>query len=225
MFIACLQIECAYGVSNWAKIINLNGETKLGKQCLANIGITVLQSRATNGFWGNWEKVSTCPDGHFVYGYRLRSEEQQNRGDDTALNDIELRCADKNLQEDYTSIYSSYSSRGTFSPLTYCHGSDNPVIGFRMRMEARVRGGDNTAANDVDLYCKKGGHISAEVNTNWGDLTQALRCPSGQAVMGIATRVEPNQGEGDDTALNGVVLFCKNYYVSWGWKQHASNNK
>ena len=210
LIVVCMQIACANGNEIWKHKLNLNGETELGKQYLANIGITVLQSRATNGFWGNWGNIATCPDGQFVYGYRLRSENNQHGGDDTALNDIQLRCSDKTLQENYKTIHSSYSSWGTFSPLVYCHGSDNPVIGFRMRMEPRVDG-DDTTANDVDLYCKKGGHISAEVNTSWGDLTPELRCPSGQAVMGIATRVEPPQGEGDDTALNGVVLFCKNY--------------
>ena len=36
-------------------------------------------------------------------------------------------------------------------------------------------------------------------------------CPDGFAVMGIHTQVESDQGSGDNTALNEVELYCKEY--------------
>ena len=87
---------------------------------------------------------------------------------------------------------------------------NNPVNGFDVREEGVQGGGDDTAINDIDLYCRNGGRfISAAVNTYFGSWKPVQRCPSGYAVMGIRTQVEPNQVGGDDSALNG--LYCKPY--------------
>ena len=71
--------------------------------------------------------------------------------------------------------------------------------------------GDDTAANNVHMNCKDGEKITAFVNTRWGGWTEYVYCPTGQAVVGIQTRVERNQGEGDDTALNGIRLLCSDF--------------
>ena len=80
-----------------------------------------------------------------------------------------------------------------------------------MLEEGSQAGGDDTALNAVDVYCKNGGFVSADVNTNLGSWSQKQECPSGFAVMGIRTKLEAKQGSGDDTGLNGVELYCKQY--------------
>lgn len=119
---------------------------------------SILRGSKYNGYFGDWGVPAFCPPGHFVFGYRLRSESKQGSdGDDTALNDVELRCALKGNVGVYTTIYSSYLTWGIWGDYRYCSGSDNPVIGYDMLIEPKQGSGhDDTAANDVDLYCKKG---------------------------------------------------------------------
>jgi len=42
--------------------------------------------------WGAWRAEVYCPRNHYVCGVRQRVEGSQGRGDDTSVNDIELRC-------------------------------------------------------------------------------------------------------------------------------------
>jgi hypothetical protein len=46
----------------------------------------------TATFWGDWGKVEYCPEGERVIGFSLKTEREQGRGDDTALNAIALIC-------------------------------------------------------------------------------------------------------------------------------------
>ncbi|WP_157798244.1 hypothetical protein [Aeromonas cavernicola] len=162
-----------------------------------------------DGFWGEWGNIAKCPAEQYVKGYRLRSEPKQGDDDDTALNDIELYCSPLNSSGN-AKIYSAFASWGTYSADTFCSGNNNPVIGFDIKIEPKQGDGDDTAANDVDLYCKSG-VLSASVNTSWGNWSPVQYCPTGKAVVGIVTRVEGKQGSEDDTALNGVRLICENY--------------
>ena len=171
---------------------------------------TDLISRATDGYWGDWGHWDMCPTGQYVYGFRLQSEPHQGGGDDTALNSIALFCAPQNGGP-YTEITSTKGFWGSWSTPQYCSGTDDPVVAFQMRIEPLQHAGDDTVANDVDLYCKTSGKLEIDAQTAWGEWTNRLSCPSGQAVNGIQTRVESRQGNGDDTALNGVRLRCASY--------------
>lgn len=47
--------------------------------------------------------------------------------------------------------------------------------------------------------------------TNWGDWSSEIFCPDGSFVSSMNLKIENNQGgNGDDTALNGIQLFCTN---------------
>ncbi len=169
-----------------------------------------LNSKPTDGHFGSWGGIAKCPDNQFVYGYRLRSEEGVEDNDDTALNAIELRCASKG-STNYTTIHSKSASWGNFGGYAYCSDANNPVTGFKIKIESKQGSKDDTAANDIDLYCKDGSYISAPQKTDWGSWSGEYKCPNTQVVIGIKTRVEKDQGSGDDTALNGVRLLCGDY--------------
>ena len=68
--------------------------------------------------------------------------------------------------------------------------------------------GDDTGTNDIDLKCGDGSWASTGWNGEWGDWGEEMYCPSGYAVSGMNVQIEANQGSGDDTALNGVQLYC-----------------
>lgn len=174
-------------------------------------GNVIPTDKRANGFWGTWGSWMLCPAGEFVYGYRLKSEKNQDGGDDTGLNAVELKCKSPHTMIEKISISSSIGPYGSWSNSQYCLGRDNPVTGFAILIEKPQGRGDDTAANDVDLYCRNGEFISAKVSTRFGNWKPKALCPSGQAVAGIKTRVEQPQGGDDDTALNGVHLLCKNF--------------
>ncbi|XP_037026881.1 vitelline membrane outer layer protein 1-like [Bradysia coprophila] len=44
--------------------------------------------------------------------------------------------------------------------------------------------------------------------TNWGDWKAEQMCPPNSWVSAMNLKIEPNQGEGDDSALNGIRLTC-----------------
>ena len=45
-----------------------------------------------DGYWGKWHKTAMCPSGQYVCGMRVRIEDQQGDGDDTAMNSVRLQC-------------------------------------------------------------------------------------------------------------------------------------
>ena len=49
----------------------------------------------TATFWGEWGKVDYCPEGERATGFSLKTERDQKRGDDTALNAIAFICTGK----------------------------------------------------------------------------------------------------------------------------------
>lgn len=155
---------------------------------------------STDGFWGDWGYVERCPVGQHVDGYSLKSEEPQGNGDDTALNGVALHCSGGSY------VTSTVSKWGTWGYSASCYG---PVRGFAIQIEPQQGNGDDTAANDVMLVCNDNTIIRAEAKTHWGNWSNYQFCPAGQLVVGLMTRVEQPQGDGDDTALNGVRMICE----------------
>ncbi|XP_067279955.1 vitelline membrane outer layer protein 1-like [Pseudorasbora parva] len=97
------------------------------------------------GHWGDWTDIRYCPSGYLT-AFRLRVESSQGKGDDTAANNIRFRCSDTFLLEgDGT----SWGDWGEWSPACLGRG----ICGIMTKVEDRQGKGDDTALNDVRMYC------------------------------------------------------------------------
>jgi len=171
-------------------------------------------SSATIGF-GTWGLFAACydwcPNNSLVYNVALRSEGSLgSAGDDTALNGISLGCYDKNTGAytgQITSVVGPYGGAFLAASNVTPYSIGNPVVGGKMKIEAPISG-DDTAANAVQLKSLNGSWVTPNTNTAFGTWGAEQSCPANQAICGVKTKVEPDQGSGDDTELNGVVFAC-----------------
>jgi len=46
----------------------------------------------TSGYWGSWRGWASCPSKHYVCGLQARVEKKQGKGDDTAMNGLQMKC-------------------------------------------------------------------------------------------------------------------------------------
>ena len=82
---------------------------------------------------------------------------------------------------------------------------------------AEERGLDNFSTFDSRLTSleqnlskqrKPGSAIEPDGSGPWGNWHGAAYCPANHYVCGLQQRVEGKQGDGDDTAMNGLRFFC-----------------
>eukprot|EP00795_Rhopilema_esculentum_P015659 gene15659-6945_t len=107
------------------------------------------------GKWGEWSDEISCPTGSFISGWRQNVEDKQGRGvqkDDTALNNVEYRCRDKNTWEGTGNIKTNAKEWGKWSRLVECSRGQF-ICGIKTRVEKP--GGDDTALNDIKHNCCK----------------------------------------------------------------------
>ncbi|XP_067279294.1 vitelline membrane outer layer protein 1-like [Pseudorasbora parva] len=156
------------------------------------------------GPWGNWRTLNLCPDGMYAVGFSLRVE--RPGGDDTALNGIRLLCADwsKGVLRDMIPIESHSGFWGDWTNVKVC--PSGYLTAFQLRVEGRQLG-DDTAANNVRFRCSDGAALEGD-GTSWGDWGKWSPTCWGRGICGIMTKVEDRQGDGDDTALNDVRMYC-----------------
>ncbi|XP_028818387.1 vitelline membrane outer layer protein 1-like [Denticeps clupeoides] len=152
------------------------------------------------GDWGrrgNWEM---CPPGTFARGFSVKVERAQGGGDDTALNGVRLYCSGR----PQVYVESTVAPWGHWTSDKIC--SSGKLTAFQLRVEAKQGDGDDTAANNVRFRCSNGEVMEGD-GTSWGSWgLWSTECEKG--VCGIQTMVEPEQGTGDDTALNDLMLNC-----------------
>ncbi|XP_063049931.1 vitelline membrane outer layer protein 1-like [Engraulis encrasicolus] len=82
---------------------------------------------------------------------------------------------------------------------------------FSIQVEAKLSGGDDTAMNGLQLYCKKDDSptdVPIASEGPFGEWTMPKECPSGR-LDAFQLRVEPPRGVGiDDTAANNIRFHC-----------------
>jgi len=93
------------------------------------------------------------------------------------------------------------------------------ACGAELRFEDSQGGGDDTAANGLKLkYCGLSDWYNQQEqriwNGNWGRWKGWSMCPYGKYIGAANVRFEDSQGVGDDTALNGLAIWC----VDKGWR-------
>jgi hypothetical protein len=159
-----------------------------------------LQYADDAGHWGTWRAWAMCPTGHFAIGFQQRNEANQGPvGDDSALNAVRMLCSDQSTISSYDGLWGSWSS------LVQC-GSGSSFDAYRIRIEADQGGGDDTAAGSVEMYC--GNEQVSATGTAWGDWKPKRMCGQGYKICGFRIRFESDQGEGDDSAMNGIEVRC-----------------
>ncbi|WP_272979771.1 hypothetical protein [Bacillus spizizenii] len=97
------------------------------------------------GSWGLGTAVQWCPSG-FLTGFQLKVERYQGDGDDTAANNIIFKCDRGNT------LVGAGTNWGTWGDWSNtCDGKG--ICGLQTRVEEPQGAGDDTALNDVRMYC------------------------------------------------------------------------
>ncbi|KAK2898144.1 vitelline membrane outer layer protein 1-like [Channa argus] len=85
--------------------------------------------------------------------------------------------------------------------------------GFSIKVERNQGSGDDTALNGIRLYCvnpnnRVGPYTTVESSVGrWGEWTPVKSCSTGY-LASFMLRVEPAQGDGDDTSVNNLKFIC-----------------
>lgn len=164
----------------------------------------VAEITPSEGSWGGWTQQVYCNPGSWAVGYRMRVEGSRGRKDDTALNSVQLLCKSRLGTTEWISSYDGLW--GDWHGAAECMGSY--LWGARLRGEAPQGKGDDTGANNVEFACSGGGYATAPGGAGWGSWSFWQSCPVNSAVCGLSIRFEGSQGGGDDTAMNGLRLYC-----------------
>ena len=145
--------------------------------------------------------MQICRNGGIAISFSQRLERKQGNGDDSALNTICLQCSTGG---------EICSRRGFWGDWARSSTSSDGFNKANLSFEPNQGGGDDSAANQLILYNTDTGSRSYTTGQPnfWGHWLGSQRCPTGERICGLQTRVERTQGRGDDSALNGVILQC-----------------
>ncbi|KAL3881967.1 hypothetical protein ACJMK2_028349 [Sinanodonta woodiana] len=171
-------------------------------------------------WWGTWHRPEFCPKGSFANGYSMKIEWDQNGGDDTSLNSIKLRC----IFEDGSfagEVASGQGPWGTWHSLHICPsipGELNLLTSFVLKVEPDQGGGDDTGVSAIKFTCRSTSTGSKDIILNnggddgpfgyYGSWSES--CHPGSFICGLRTKIENEQGNGDDTALDDIQFYCCN---------------
>ncbi|XP_060936552.1 vitelline membrane outer layer protein 1 homolog [Limanda limanda] len=155
--------------------------------------------------WGTWRGPEMCPYHFLAVGFSTRVEAKQGSGDDSAMNGIRLICGKDEQRSPITTVESHTGYWGDWSNAQYC--PSGVLTAFQLRVEGRQGGGDDSAVNNIKFRCSSG-HVLEGTGLDWGEYGEwSQDCVNG-GICGIMTKIEEEQGEGDDSALNDVLFRC-----------------
>lgn len=174
------------------------------------------------GSYGNWTEWVYCNVNTYARRFKIQVEGPRGSGDDTAMNGISLWCEDhKKLGGNELKVSGPW---GVFADnFAQCTNStkglnNNFMTGGEMKVEGSQGSGDDTSANSFRAVCEEGKVIEVTNGGGWGSWRGAKTCPVGEVVCGVRAKIEPSQGSGDDTGLNGIEFACCDDWVKEEWK-------
>ena len=141
--------------------------------------------------------------------------------DDTSVNAIKLYCKNPDTNDASTNApTSSIGEWGEWEGLVDCSSVNYWIVGFQMFAEPDTDATDESGTNNLRVKCRGPGlsgtneesvmGVGYDHDGQWGSWSSD--CPSGTAVCGIVTKVEPEQPSfTDDTALTDLKLYCCKY--------------
>ncbi|XP_053160404.1 vitelline membrane outer layer protein 1-like [Hemicordylus capensis] len=151
--------------------------------------------------WGNWDKPHYCPKG-YAHAFQLKVQDYQGAlswEDDTGLNGIRLHCTDG------TTIESTVGKWGTWQEIESCPKGNLQQFSLQVEEHQGIR--DDTAANNIRFRCEFGVVLEG-LGHNWGKFGDWSESCAPGFICGIITKMDIDQGIGDDTALNDVKFYC-----------------
>ena len=157
--------------------------------------------------YGTWGGMDVCTNGEFAQGFSLKVAEEAGAGDDTAANAICITCDETEERCSKKGLWGDWSQ-----PFKCPAGSY--LTGWRQNVEANQGWGllaDDTGLNNVEYECRdlEKWEVTETLTGNgfeWGSWSRFKRCPHGQFICGLNTRVAPFYY--DDTALNDIIHKC-----------------
>jgi len=157
---------------------------------------------------GEWGEKFICPPNTYARAFRLLVDSSVTHfGDDTALNNIQLRCA----AGDKTSELGESDAPGWAEWGDWISCPENEfMVSYAIRVEPDKGSDDDTSANDVKFGCSEDSSqiLESDNGEEWGDWSDLTSCPQGEAICGFQARIEPQQVNGDNTALNDLKFKC-----------------
>jgi len=152
--------------------------------------------------WGTFSSIKRCRgENNPVAGFSIKIEPKQGSGDDTAANDIDLKCLNRatvsaNVNTGWGNWHGDY----------YCPAGQ-AVVGLTSRAE-NFNGSHDDILNFANDVQESTNSISGFVNNifNASGISSLLNIPN----IPIFSLFSSNS-DIDDTGLNGLRLFCKPY--------------
>ncbi|XP_053167905.1 vitelline membrane outer layer protein 1-like [Hemicordylus capensis] len=151
--------------------------------------------------WGNWGPRHFCPKG-YAHAFQLKVHDHQGPQawqDDTGLNGIRLHCTDG------ATIESQVGKWGTWRVNDSC--PEGNLQQFSLQVEEPQGLLDDTAANNIRFRCEFGIALGGRGH-NWGKFGAWSKSCAPGFICGIVTKMDVDNGAGDDTALNDVKFYC-----------------
>lgn len=116
--------------------------------------------------------------------------------DDTGLNGVQLLCGrlgeSSRIIQSRRRITSLVGKWGSWGSSYECHRGY--AVGFQLRSETFQDDTDNTAANNLRIYCSGTKGYLEGAGLPWGNWSKLQLCPWKYALCGLRTQVQEPQG-------------------------------
>ncbi|XP_060553548.1 vitelline membrane outer layer protein 1-like [Ruditapes philippinarum] len=137
------------------------GLNALVLRCATKEGLFAGTVHSGEGPWGDWvaQDPKYCDSNqglhHFMTGFSMYVEQDQGSGDDTIVDFVKFKCRDfEAATPEYDlAIAPGHGTWGSWGPSSASCGPNSAICGFMSKIEKPQGGADDTALNDLTMYC------------------------------------------------------------------------